>query len=130
MNSFNTQLQIEDMYDQDDYAALLQYCEERSAEEHSHFLLGCLHLITAKHSPMASMHERRRPARPRATETKCRSLSRKMSWLLRHGLHTASTGLAHRFNRPLHVSHTAPARLANRFGAVSAALRRGLLASA
>ena len=31
MNSFNTQLQIEDMYDQDDYAALLQYCEERSA---------------------------------------------------------------------------------------------------
>tara|TARA_Y100000389_G_C16975682_1_gene277787 strand:+ start:306 stop:485 length:180 start_codon:yes stop_codon:yes gene_type:complete len=33
MNSFNTQLQIEDMYDQDDYAALLQYCEERSADE-------------------------------------------------------------------------------------------------
>ncbi len=46
MNSFNTQLQIEDMYDQDedlaltqawsndsdDYAALLQYCEERSAD--------------------------------------------------------------------------------------------------
>ena len=29
MNSFNTQLQIEDMYDQDDYAAMLQYCEER-----------------------------------------------------------------------------------------------------
>ena len=33
MNSFNTQLQIEDMYDQDDYAALLQYCEERSADD-------------------------------------------------------------------------------------------------
>ena len=32
MNSFNTQLQIEDMYDQDDYAALLQYCEERAAD--------------------------------------------------------------------------------------------------
>ena len=32
MNSFNTQLQIEDMYDQDEYAALLQYCEERSAD--------------------------------------------------------------------------------------------------
>ena len=33
MNSFNTQLQIEDMYDQDDYAALLQYCEERSVDD-------------------------------------------------------------------------------------------------
>ena len=32
MNSFNTQLQIEDMYDQDDYAALRQYCEERAAD--------------------------------------------------------------------------------------------------
>ena len=31
MNSFNTQLQIEDMYDQVDYAAQLQYCEERAA---------------------------------------------------------------------------------------------------
>ena len=29
MNSFNTQLQIEDMYDQDEYAALLHYCESR-----------------------------------------------------------------------------------------------------
>ena len=29
MNSFNTQLQIEDMYNQDDYAALLHYCESR-----------------------------------------------------------------------------------------------------
>ena len=35
MNSFNTQLQIEDMYDQDgffDYWALLEYCEERAAD--------------------------------------------------------------------------------------------------
>ena len=32
MNSFNTQLQIEDMYDQDDYAALLQYCESRDED--------------------------------------------------------------------------------------------------
>ena len=29
MNIFNTQLQIEDMYDQDDYVALLHYCEFR-----------------------------------------------------------------------------------------------------
>ena len=33
MNSFNTQLQIEDMYDQDEYAALLAYCEQRKADE-------------------------------------------------------------------------------------------------
>lgn len=35
MNSFNTQLQIEDMYDQDDYSywALLEYCEQRKADE-------------------------------------------------------------------------------------------------
>ncbi|MCP4780755.1 MAG: hypothetical protein GY877_08390 [Hyphomicrobium sp.] len=35
MNSFNTQLQIEDMYDQDDYSywALLEYCEHRKADE-------------------------------------------------------------------------------------------------
>ena len=35
MNSFNTQLQIEDMYDQDDYSywALLEYCEQRKANE-------------------------------------------------------------------------------------------------
>ena len=33
MNSFNTQLQIEDMYDQDDYASGLQYGEERAADE-------------------------------------------------------------------------------------------------
>ena len=35
MNSFNTQLQIEDMYGQDgffDYWALLEYCEERAAD--------------------------------------------------------------------------------------------------
>ena len=32
MNSFNTQLQIEDMYDQDDYAALLHYCESRDED--------------------------------------------------------------------------------------------------
>jgi len=33
MNSFNTQLQIEDMYDQDDHAALLAYREQRKADE-------------------------------------------------------------------------------------------------
>jgi hypothetical protein len=37
MNSFNTQLQIEDMYDLDDYAALLHWCEghdeDRDAQE-------------------------------------------------------------------------------------------------
>ena len=33
MNSFNTQLQIEDMYDYDEYAALLGYCEQRQADE-------------------------------------------------------------------------------------------------
>lgn len=33
MNSFNTQLQIEDMYDQDDHAALLTYCEQRKDDE-------------------------------------------------------------------------------------------------
>ncbi len=36
MNSFNTQLQIEDMYDQDgffDYWALLEYSEQRKADE-------------------------------------------------------------------------------------------------
>ena len=32
MNSFNTQLQIEDMYDQDEYAALLHYCESRDED--------------------------------------------------------------------------------------------------
>ena len=32
MNSFNTQLQIEDMYDQDEYAALLYYCESRDED--------------------------------------------------------------------------------------------------
>jgi len=37
MNSFNTQLQIEDMYDQDDYSywALLEYCEQRDADRDS-----------------------------------------------------------------------------------------------
>ena len=33
MNSFNTQLQIEDMHDQDDHAALLAYCERRQEDE-------------------------------------------------------------------------------------------------
>ena len=33
MNSFNTQLQIEDMYDQDEYAALLHYCECRETDQ-------------------------------------------------------------------------------------------------
>tara|TARA_R110000796_G_scaffold201845_1_gene318068 strand:+ start:227 stop:412 length:186 start_codon:yes stop_codon:yes gene_type:complete len=37
MNSFNTQLQIEDMNDQDDYSywALLEYCEQRDADRDS-----------------------------------------------------------------------------------------------
>lgn len=37
MNSFNTQLQIEDMYDQDDYSywALLEYSDQREADRDS-----------------------------------------------------------------------------------------------
>ena len=37
MNSFNTQLQIEDMNDRDDYSywALLEYCEQRDADRDS-----------------------------------------------------------------------------------------------
>jgi len=37
MNSFNTQLQIEDMYDQDDYSywALLEYFDQREADRDS-----------------------------------------------------------------------------------------------
>jgi len=37
MNSFNTQLQIEDMYDQEDYSywALLEYSDQREADRDS-----------------------------------------------------------------------------------------------